>query len=122
MEPIDELVVLVPSVGVVQCGPGLLLSRLRSTDRAKHRGSEQAFTHKALSSDEWTRSKEFPGTLFRAGHVATSTCHGDDFLMEAPLQGSGKVEASQRSHLETKRLLSSYPTETASASLVCYFT
>ena len=36
----------------------------------------------ALSSDGWLKRKEFRGKLSRAGHVTTTTCHGDDSLVE----------------------------------------
>ena len=58
-----------------------------------------ARTHsRALSSDGWTQGKVFPGTLYHASHVATSTCHGDDFFVKASLDYLGKVATTQRNH------------------------
>ena len=37
------------------------------------------------------QSKVFPGKLFHACHVATTTFQWDEFLVEASLEGLGKV-------------------------------
>ena len=49
-------------------------------------------------------SEQSPGTLYHAGHVATSTRHGDDFFVEASLDGLGKVVTTLHDHFETRRL------------------
>ena len=46
----------------------------------------------------------FPGTLFHADHVVTTTCLGDDFLVQASQEGLGTVAATLRNHDETKRV------------------
>ena len=68
---------------------------MHCAERAKHRNSGP--------KPGWTQSKVFPGTLFHAGHAATTMCRGDGFLAEAAPAGMGKVEATQRDEFETKR-------------------
>ena len=116
-EPMCELIVLVPPTGIVQ------LARTRVEASAQY-GTCKALKLLArtylerLSSDGWTLSEECPETLFHSGHVSKTTCHGNDLFEEASLQGLCKVEASLRSHFETERLLSSYPTLTVPVRLV----
>ena len=84
--PVDELIVLTPPVGIVQPGQGLLLRQALYGTRKATKLWAKTYS-KALSSDGWAQSTAFPGTLYHASQVATSTCHGDDFFVEASLQG-----------------------------------
>ena len=54
---------------------------------------------RALSSDGWAESKVFPRTLFHGGHVATTTCRGEDFHVEA----SAKDWSRSKQRYETSR-------------------
>ena len=99
----DKFIVLIFPAGTVQPGQGLLLTRaLYGTCEATKLWAK--IYSKAVSSDGWTQSKVFPGTLYHASQVVTSTCHGDDFFVEASLKGLDKGETALRNHFETERL------------------
>ena len=53
--------------------------------------------------EHWTRDCRTRALAQKAGHAATTTCHGDEFFVEICAKSKTKIEATLRNHFETKR-------------------
>ena len=74
--PTDKLIVNIQTFGLVQSGQAVWLMNVQGIEALSQNPI------KRLSSGGRRLFNEFPGTLLLAGHVAMTTCHGDDFFVE----------------------------------------
>ena len=84
---LTSFLVLIPQVGNVAAGFGLLLRRVLDRTRMASTLSALTCSH-ALQRDGWTPDQVCTQTLYHTHLVTTTACHGDDFIAEATLGGA----------------------------------